>query len=78
MATSRRVEVGFGQVAVAPRVDDPQGFAVHNLSGERLFVTFSYDTVAHIQTVHIESAQATKAPPDEAASAGGNMPAGDA
>ncbi len=73
---SKQAEVGFGQVAIAPRVDDPRGFAVHNLTGDRLFVTFSYDTVSHVQTVHIESARPTKVPPDETASASGNMPPG--
>ncbi len=75
---SKQAEVGFGQVAVAPRIDDPRGFAVHNLSGDRILVTFSYDTVTHIQTVHIESARPAKLPPDEVASADGNMPAGTA
>ncbi len=76
---AKYAEVGFGQVAVAPRVDDPVGFAIHNLCGETLIVNFTYDNVTHIQTVHVERKQPTKAIPDESPVAEeGNMPPGTA
>ncbi len=74
---SKRAEVGFGQVAIAPRVDDPRGFAVHNLTSQRILVTFSYDSVTHVQTVHIEGDQPPKVMPDETAGVeDGSMPTG--
>ncbi len=76
---SKRAEVGFGQVAIAPRVDDPIGFAVHNLCGEALIVSFTYDATTPIQTVHVERKQQTKTLPDEPpVTEEGNMPAGTA
>ncbi len=41
-------------MALAPRVDDPRGFAIENYSGRALVVSFRYDAERHIQTVVVE------------------------
>ncbi len=50
---SKRVVVRPGQAAIAPRVDDPRGFAAQNDSGMPLTVSFSYDEATHVMTVVI-------------------------
>lgn len=78
--SSKRTEVGAGEAAVAPRVDDPLGFAVHNVGADRILVTFTYDPASHIQTAHVALAKAPKTLPDETGTSStvGNMPAGTA
>ncbi len=41
-------------MALAPRVDDPRGFAIENYSGRALIVSVRYDAEKHIQTVVVE------------------------
>lgn len=52
---SRRVRVEAGETAIAPRVDDPRGFAIQNRSGHAFTVSFTYDADHHIQIVVIEA-----------------------
>lgn len=54
VSRSRRVKVQSGQKAIAPRVDDPHGFAIENRSGEAVTVSFRYDADLHLQTVVLE------------------------
>ncbi|HEX9050803.1 MAG TPA: hypothetical protein VF841_09750 [Anaeromyxobacter sp.] len=54
MRTSRRVQVRSGETALAPRVDDPRGFALENQSGGPLTVSFRYDAERHVQTIVVE------------------------
>jgi hypothetical protein len=51
---SRRVEVKPGEMALAPRVEDPRGFALENQTGRSLTVSFRYDLAAHVQTIVVE------------------------
>ncbi len=62
---SRRVQVRPGDLAVAPRVDDPRGFAIANRSERALVVSFRYDAEAHIQTVVVEEPRPARRPPRE-------------
>ena len=54
ISQARHVRVDSGKMAIAPRVDDPVGFAVKNRSGHTLVLSFEYDSQAHIQTVTVE------------------------
>lgn len=53
----KRVKVETGQLAIAPRVDDPRGFAIENRSGHALTVSFKYDEDTHVQVVVVEPDQ---------------------
>ncbi len=55
---SKKVVVRPGQAAIAPRVDDPRGFAAQNDSGMPLTVSFSYDEATHVMTVVIDGREA--------------------
>ncbi len=62
---SKTVVVRPGQAAIAPRVDDPRGFAAQNDSGMPLTVSFSYDELTHVMTVVIgERVPTTRLPRD--------------
>lgn len=52
---SRRVRVEAGETAIAPRVDDPRGFAIQNRSGRAVTVSFTYDADNHLQYVVVEA-----------------------
>ncbi len=54
MPRSKRVHLRPGQMAAAPKVDRPRGFAIENFSGRPLTVSFRYDAERHIQTVVVE------------------------
>ena len=69
---SKRVEVRPGATAVAPTVDDPQGFAVQNSSDQPVTVSFRFDTQAHIMTVVLEGKQPVERLPPELSSGDGN------
>jgi hypothetical protein len=74
--TSRRVQVQPGGKAIAPRVDDPRGFALENASGRSLTVSFRYDEEQHVQTIVVEEPRPTRQIPGEAQSHGtGELPA---
>ncbi len=61
--SSRWALVRPGQVALAPRVDDPRAFAVANESGRPLAVHFRYDPARHVQTVVIDEARPARRVP---------------
>jgi hypothetical protein len=64
VARSKRVEVKPGEKAIAPRVDDPRGFAVENRSGRPVTASFSYDAKTHVQTVVLEEHRPDRHPGD--------------
>ena len=57
---SRRVQVRPGELAYAPRVDDPHGFALENRTGSPLTVSFRYDARARVQSVVVEDPRAAR------------------
>ncbi len=62
---SRRVKVRPGEAALAPRVDDPRGFAIENELGQPLTVSFRYDFATRVQTVVVEPPQPRRTLPGE-------------
>jgi hypothetical protein len=72
---SKRVQVQPGDVALAPRVDDPRGFAVANQTGRALTVSFRYNSDAHIQTVVIEEPRPARRAAGEPEASAGDLPA---
>ena len=74
---SKRVEVRPGGAALAPKVDDPLGFALQNESGGPLTVTFNFDTTTHVMTVVVEERRPSRRPPGEADRSWNEQPTGD-
>ncbi len=65
-ADEPNVEAGdhsSGAVALAPTVDHPKGFAVQNMSGQALTISFAWDSSAHVMKVIIEGERAVVTPP---------------
>lgn len=62
---TKHVEVRPGKTAIAPKVDDPRGFAIDNQSSGPLTVSFNYDFSAHIMSVVVEERRPTRRPPGE-------------
>ncbi len=54
LTRAKRVKVESGEMALAPTVDHPRGFALRNRSGQMLIVSFEYDAATHVQTVVVE------------------------
>ncbi len=74
---SARASVQDGATAIAPRVDDPRGFAIHNSTGQEVTVWFDYDPDAHVMTVVVErKSSALVEPPDAGELAGANADGG--
>lgn len=63
--TSKPVTIRPGALAVAPTVDHPKGFAVQNMSGQALTISFAWDSSAHVMKVIIEAERAVAPPPSD-------------
>ena len=60
--TSKRASVLPGQVAIAPKIDNPRGFALENRSDAELSIVFRWDEDQHIMTVVVQGAPSARLP----------------
>jgi hypothetical protein len=69
LTRAKRVKVQTGELAIAPRVDDPRGFGIENRSGHSLTISFKYDPGTHVQMIVVEPE-----PPGRRAPGGEELP----